>query len=163
LLFSYTLPTTGRVRDFHPLDCAHAGRTGIRLGRVIPAATLAELAKKLAVPAAALEETVQKHNAYIASGQDPEFHKPISKNMVPLEQGAFYAIPQWPSVHHCMGGLRINTAAQVIDIWGQPIPRLYAAGEVCGGLHGSNRLGGNAIPDCIVFGRLAGQAAGRSC
>jgi fumarate reductase flavoprotein subunit len=60
-----------------------------------------------------------------------------------------------------MGGLRINETAQVIDIWGKPIPRLYAAGEVTGGIHGSNRLAGNAYPDCVVFGRVAGANAAK--
>jgi fumarate reductase flavoprotein subunit len=60
-----------------------------------------------------------------------------------------------------MGGLRINPLAQVIDIWGEPIPRLYAAGEVTGGVHGSNRLGANASPDAVVFGRIAGTNAAK--
>ncbi|OPY01729.1 MAG: Fumarate reductase flavoprotein subunit precursor [Syntrophorhabdus sp. PtaB.Bin184] len=60
-----------------------------------------------------------------------------------------------------MGGLRIDKDARVIDIWGEPIPRLYAAGEVTGGVHGSNRLGSNAIPDCVVFGRIAGANAAK--
>jgi len=81
--------------------------------------------------------------------------------MIPIVDGPFYAIPQWPAVHHTMGGLRINKDAQVIDIWGNPIPRLYAAGEGTGGVHGSNRLGGNATPSCIVFGRIAGTNAAK--
>lgn len=60
-----------------------------------------------------------------------------------------------------MGGLRIDREARVIDIWGKPIPKLFAADEVCGGVHGSSRLGGNAIPDCIVFGRIAGMNAAK--
>jgi urocanate reductase len=60
-----------------------------------------------------------------------------------------------------MGGLRINSSAQVIDIFGSAIPKLYAAGEVAGGVHGSNRLGSNAIPDCVVFGRIAGTNAAK--
>lgn len=61
------------------------------------------------------------------------------------------------SVHHTMGGVVINTAAEVIDRRGEVIPNLYAAGEVTGGIHGANRLGGNAIADCLTFGRLVGQ------
>ena len=60
-----------------------------------------------------------------------------------------------------MGGLRINTSAQVIDIWGKPIPHFYAAGEITGGVHGSNRLGSNAIPDAVSFGRVAGVNASK--
>lgn len=134
---------------------------GIAKGRVIQADTLAELAGKLGIPVNELQETVTRHNKFLAEGKDPDFNKPITKNMIPLVNGPFYGIAQWPSIHHCMGGLRINTKAQVIDIWGNPIPRLYAAGEVCGGVQGSNRLGGNATTDCIVFGRIAGANAGK--
>ena len=134
---------------------------GIAKGRIIKADTLAELAGKLGIPADALQETVNRHNKFLPDGKDLDFNKPITKNMIPLVKGPFYGIAQWPSIHHCMGGLRINTSAQVIDIWGKPIPRLYAAGEVCGGVQGSNRLGGNATTDCIVFGRIAGTNAGK--
>jgi fumarate reductase flavoprotein subunit len=91
-----------------------------------------------------------------------EFNKPVTTAMIPIEEGPFYAFAQWPAIHHCMGGLRIDKDARVIDIWGRPIPKLFAAGEVCGGVHGSNRLGGNAIPECIVFGRIAGVNAART-
>ncbi|MDR2800623.1 MAG: FAD-binding protein, partial [Desulfovibrio sp.] len=88
-----------------------------------------------------------------------QFNKPFTPQMMPLDKGPFYIVAQWPSVHHCMGGLRINASGQVMDIWGDPIPNLYAAGEVAGGVHGANRLGGNAIPDALVFGKVAGAAA----
>lgn len=134
---------------------------GIERGRFVKADTLAELAGKIGVPAANLEATIKKHNQYLKGKKDPDFNKPITDAMLVLEKGPFYAIAQWPAVHHTMGGLRINKNAQVIDIWGKPIPRLYAAGEVTGGIHGSNRLGGNAIPDCVVFGRIAGTNAAK--
>lgn len=134
---------------------------GIKKGRFIKAATIAELAGKLKIPADALQATITKHNQYIKDGKDPEQNKPMTKSMIPLEEGPFYGVAQWPAVHHTMGGLRINKDAQVIDIWGDPIPRLYAAGEVAGGVHGSNRLGSNAIPDCVVFGRIAGLNAAK--
>jgi urocanate reductase len=136
-------------------------RKGVARGRIIEAETITQLAQKLGTPADVLQDSATRHNTYIMNGKDPEFNKPITKSMVPMLEGPFYAIAQWPAIHHCMGGLRINGEAQVIDIWGRPIPKLYAAGEVCGGVHGSNRLGGNAIPDCVVFGRIAGiNAAG---
>ncbi|HVO67229.1 MAG TPA: flavocytochrome c [Syntrophales bacterium] len=134
---------------------------GIAKGRILKADTVIELAGKLGIPADSLQETINRHNKFIADGKDLDFNKPITKNMVPLVNGPFYAIAQWPSIHHCMGGLRINASTQVIDIWGNPIPRLYAAGEVCGGVQGSNRLGGNATTDCVVFGRIAGTNAGK--
>ena len=129
---------------------------GLKKGRFVSADTIGELAKKLGIPAQALEKTVADHNRYIQEGKDPDFNKPISKSMLPMDKGPYYAVAQWPAVHHCMGGLRINKNAQVVDVFGTVIPKLYAAGEVTGGIHGSNRLGTNATADCVVFGRVAG-------
>lgn len=134
---------------------------GMAKGRFFKGDTLAELAGKLKIPADALEETIKKHNGYMAEGKDPEFNRQFTKAMIPLTEGPFYGIAQWPAVHHTMGGVRINKKAQVIDIWGNVIPRLYAAGEFTGGIHGSNRLGGNAIPDAVTFGRVAGTNAAK--
>ncbi|MEN6463739.1 MAG: FAD-binding protein, partial [Syntrophaceae bacterium] len=129
--------------------------------RFIRAESISELAKKINLPEQNLADTVAKHNKYLETGKDPDFNKPITKVMIPLVQGPFYGIAQWPAVHHCMGGLRINQNAQVVDVFNSVIPRLFAAGEVCGGVHGSNRLGSNAIPDCVVFGRVAGTSAAK--
>ena len=74
-----------------------------------------------------------------------------------LEKGPYYAVKYRPHFHYTMGGVEINEKAQVLDKNGDIIPGLYAAGEVTGGVHGSNRLGGNATTDIIVFGRIAGQ------
>jgi fumarate reductase flavoprotein subunit len=126
---------------------------------MVAADTVGGVAEQLKIDKAALEETIKKHNEYLKSGTDPEFNKPITPQMVSLEKGPYYGVPQWPAVHHTMGGLRINPKAQVIDVFGEIIPKFYAAGEVCGGVHGSNRLGSNAIPDAIVFGRVAGRNA----
>ncbi len=134
---------------------------GLKKGRFVPANSIAELAKKIGIPEAALVETVNKHNQYLKDGKDPDFNKPITKAMLPLDKGPFYAVAQWPAVHHTMGGLRINKNAQVIDLFGSVIPRLYAAGEVAGGVHGSNRLGTNATADCVVFGRISGTNAAK--
>lgn len=134
---------------------------GMAKGRIVEAESIYELAQKLGIPADALQDSVTKHNSYIRDGKDPDFNKQMTKNMIPIMEGPFCAIAQWPAIHYCMGGLRIDSQARVIDIWGKPIPKLYAAGEVCGGIHGSNRLGGNAIADCIVFGRIAGINAAK--
>ena len=85
--------------------------------------------------------------------------KVMAATMVKMEEGPYYAIPNFPSVHHTMGGLKINTEAQVLKDDGSIIPGLYAAGEVTGGIHGSNRVGGNALTDGVVFGRIAGKNA----
>jgi urocanate reductase len=132
---------------------------GIAKGRFVRAGTLAELATKIGVDPAALQDTIAKHNRFLAEGKDPDFGRQFTKAMLPIDQGPFYAIAQWPAVHHTMGGLRINAKAQVIDLWGKPIPGFYAAGEITGGVHGANRLGGNATPDAVAFGRVAGVNA----
>jgi fumarate reductase flavoprotein subunit len=132
---------------------------GLAKGRFKKADSLRELAGKLGIPADTLEETTKKYIQYMKDGKDPEFNRPFTKAMITLEDGPFYGIAQWPAVHHTMGGLRINKQGQVIDIWGKVIPRFYAAGEITGGIHGANRLGGNATPDAIVFGRIAGTNA----
>jgi urocanate reductase len=134
---------------------------GVAKGRFLKADSIVELAEKMKIPADALVATIDKHNKYIEEGKDPDFNKSITKVMIPLSQGPFYAVAQWPAVHHCMGGIRINPQAQVIDIFSKVIPGLYAAGEVAGGIHGSNRLGSNAIPDAVSFGRVAGTNAAK--
>ncbi|MEG0820076.1 MAG: FAD-binding protein, partial [Burkholderiaceae bacterium] len=136
-------------------------KAGLEKKRFIKAATIEELADKMGINKVALVESIKKHNQYLKNGKDPEFNKPITKQMISLEKGPYYGVAQWPSVHHTMGGLRINPQAQVVDIWGKPIPKLYAAGEVTGGVHGSNRLGSNAIADCVTFGRVAGNSAAK--
>ena len=77
-------------------------------------------------------QLAKRLNQYTKDGRDPEFNRQFTKAMLPLDEGPFYGIAQWPSIHHTMGGLRINAKAQALDIWSNPIPRLYAAGEVTG-------------------------------
>jgi fumarate reductase flavoprotein subunit len=134
---------------------------GMARGRFVKADSIAELAGKIDVPADALTDTINKHNQYLKDKKDPEFNKSIADAMMIMDEGPYYAIAQWPAVHYTMGGLRVNKMSQVIDIWGAPIPRLYAAGEVTGGVHGDNRLGGNATAECVVFGRIAGTNAAK--
>ena len=139
---------------------------GVASGRVLKADSLAELADKInafaikgqypAVQAANLEATVAAHNSYIDSMKDPDFGKVMAKTMVKIENGPYYALPQFPSVHHTMGGLVINTRTEVVDIYGNVIPGLYAAGEVTGGIHGTNRLGSNADADACGIGYVSG-------
>ena len=80
-----------------------------------------------------------------------------------LSQAPYYAIKIAPGIHHTMGGLVINTDTQVLNEQGEAIPNLYAAGEVTGGVHGGNRLGGNAVSDIVVFGKIAGINAAANC
>jgi len=121
--------------------------------------TLEDLAFEYGMPFKPLKETIDEYNAYILDREDKEFGKYIPKDAETLTHAPFYAIRVWPKVHHTMGGVRINTKAQVIGLDYQPTKGLYAAGEVVGGVHGACRLGGCAIVDCLVFGRIAGRNA----
>jgi hypothetical protein len=120
---------------------------------------LGELAEAYGIPADALQETVERYNRSVAAGSDPEFGKFIHPGVAPLERPPFYAMRLWPKVHHTMGGVGINAQAQVLDLERRPIPGLFAAGEVTGGVHGACRLGSCAIPECLIFGRIAGRSA----
>lgn len=129
----------------------------VKKGYAVEAPTLEELAKKLDMNAKNLVATVDQYNKYVKDEKDTEFNK----NILPkaIDKGPYYAIEVSPAVHHTMGGVRINTSAQVLDAKGQPIPGLYAAGEITGGVHGGNRIGGNAMTDITVFGKIAGDNA----
>ena len=128
-------------------------------GCIYLADTLEELAEKMGVPADALAETVETYNEYTLAKHDPDFGKELFGN--PIDEAPFCATPRSPALHHTMGGLKINTNTEVLNTEGNVIPGLYAAGEVCGGLHAGNRLGGNAMTDFLVFGRIAGENAAK--
>lgn len=122
--------------------------------------TVEELAQNMKVDPAVLKDTFAKYAKAFETKTDPEFGRPemiTPSNVFPMS-----AIPVAPAIHHTMGGVRINTMAQVIGNNAKPIPGLYAAGEVTGGVHGGNRIGGNAVADIITFGRIAGQNAADS-
>merc|ERR1719188_2171572 len=144
------------------------------------------LARDMGIPVSKLVETHEKH--YLAAKKqekDPDngnwpaypsgrswdeasgktgsgkkfFHNIIPGSQVKTEP--FYVAIITPVIHYCMGGLEIDTDSAVINEAGQVIPGLYAAGEVAGGVHGNNRLGGNSLLDCVVFDRVAGRAAAK--
>lgn len=117
------------------------------------------LAAKINVPTMELERTIQKYNHYVDEKADPDFERNPASMERKIEKAPFYAIEVEPAIHHTMGGLKINTDAQVINKNGEPIPGLYAAGEVTGGVHGAERLGGNAVADICVFGKIAADSA----
>ena len=139
----------------------------VAAGRVYKADTLEELAGMIHVSAENLVKTVEEYNRHCLGGdlegQEDEFGRTLftdtDKINNGINQGPFYAAERMPTVHHTMGGVKINTSTQVINTQGDVIPGLFAAGEVTGGIHGSNRLGGNALTDTIVFGRIAGKSA----
>jgi flavocytochrome c len=128
-------------------------------GTVQSFATLMDLAAAFAMPYDHLETTVTRYNHAVDEGGQDLFGKPLGQNARPLAKPPFYAIRLWPKIHYTPGGVGINTRAQVIDLHQRPISRLFAAGEVVGGIHGASRLGSCALTECIVFGRIAGQQA----
>ena len=119
--------------------------------------TYEELAEAVGMPAADFAATMNAWNACVEAKNDPEFGR--TSFAKPLDVAPFYAIKVTAGIHHTMGGLKINPATEVLTAEGTAIPGLYAAGEVTGGVHGANRLGGNAVSDIVVFGRIAGTNA----
>ena len=117
--------------------------------------TLEGLAKQIGVDPEIFVTTIKNYNSYVDAGYDPEFDK--GGFDLKCEKAPFYATPRKPAVHHTMGGLKIDTTTHVINEAGQRISGLYAAGEVAGGLHAGNRLGGNSLTDIFTFGRIAGK------
>lgn len=128
-------------------------------GHSYVADTLDELAEIIGVDAEALKATVDEYNAGMEAGSDA-FGKSATAASV-IATGPFYASLRTPTVHYTMGGIAINAEAQVLGADGNPVPGLYAAGEVTTGIHGNNRLGGNAYPDIMTFGRIAGINAAK--
>lgn len=116
--------------------------------------TLNELAEQLEIDFATLEKTVEEYNSYVEAQKDPLGRQLFG---VKIEKGPFYANRVTAKVHHTMGGIEIDADTHVLNQEGNVIPGLYAAGEVTGGIHGANRLGGNAIADVVSFGKIAGQ------
>ena len=132
----------------------------IALDAVIAADTIDELAAATGMDAAKLQESIDTYNAVVAGEkEDPFGFKANNSADVQLTEGPWYACKKVPTVHHTMGGIRINVDSQALDASGKPIDGLYAVGECTGGIHGSNRLGGNAIADIMTFGRSAGLHA----
>lgn len=129
-------------------------------GRAYKADTLEDLARQIEVDPANLIKSVETFNMAVEKKIADPFGRTLFEHKI--DTPPFYAGPRVPTVHHTMGGIEINTKAQALDKEGNIIPGLYAAGEVTGGIHGSNRLGGNAVPDTVVFGKIAGESAAKA-
>ena len=151
-------------------------QTMIDNGHVWYGSTLAELAEATKQSAGGSKATfteeqlrtlIETYNSYVDNQEDPEFGKEVLAGKIDIDaieadsSKGFVISPRKSSLHHTMGGLTINTDAQVLDTEGNAIEGLWAAGEVTGGVHGGNRLGGNAIADIFTFGRIAGENAGK--
>ncbi|MCC5890645.1 MAG: flavocytochrome c [Alkalibacterium sp.] len=128
-------------------------------GFVLSGETADEVAELAEIEAENLKETLEIWNSSVADSLDAEFGRETAMDE-DLSTGSVHAIEIAPGVHHTMGGVRINTLTEVLNPNGEPVKGLYAAGELTGGIHGENRIGGNAVADIIIFGRQAGiQAA----
>ena len=132
-------------------------------GLMIEAPSLEELAALIEIPAQALVATVRRYNENVATGDDPDFGRKHlvhqHGDLVPIEQGPFYAYPSTAAVFGTYCGLCVNPDMQVLDVYGQVLPGLYAAGEVVGGLHGAAYMTGTALGKAVIFGRVAATSA----
>ena len=149
------------IFDQNLVDHLALSQKFIDRGFTIQGETYEELAQNMGLTGDAVQNfvnTMNTWNASVAKGIDEEFGRNNGMDD-DLSTAPFYAIKIAPGIHHTMGGIRIDTKAQVLDTNGNPIPGLFAAGETTGGIHGGNRVGGNAVCDFIVFGRIAGQSA----
>ena len=145
------------IIDQAMVDASSVIQGYIKNGYTFSGESYEELAEAIGVDPAAFAATMEKWNAAVAAGVDEEFGRTSFAN--PLDTAPYYAIKVTAGIHHTMGGLTINPDTQVLAGDGTVINGLYAAGEVTGGVHGGNRLGGNAVADFTVFGRIAGQQA----
>lgn len=145
------------IYDQSIFDSNALSRGYFKDGYSVKGDTLDDLAAKIKVPAANLKKTFENYwNAY-KTGKDEAFGRP--EMVIALDKAPFYAVEVSPGIHHTMGGVTINPKAEVQSVKGGSIPGLYAAGEVTGGVHGGNRIGGNAVADIVTFGRIAGVNA----
>ena len=145
------------VVDQKMVDASSVIQGYIKKGYTVTGETYEELGKAMGVDEVAFAETMNTWNGYVEAKNDPDFGRTSFAN--PLDTAPYYAIKVTAGVHHTMGGLKIDTNTEVLDADGNAIPGLFAAGEITGGVHGANRLGGNAVADFTVFGRIAGKAA----
>ena len=120
---------------------------------------LESLAEEFGVPLEPLRAQIEEYNGYVRAGKDEQFGKPMATVAGKFVEPPFTVVRLWPKVHYCQGGVGINVRAEVVDsVSGDPIPGLYAAGEVTGGTHGVSRLGSCSIPECLVMGMTAARS-----
>ena len=148
LVFDETIRRSlGQIEGYFHLELVQSGDS------------VADLAKVLGMDGATLAATIDEYNGFQAAKNDGAFGRPDLPR--PVKTPGFHAIEIRPGVHYTMGGVAIDRSARVLDRTDEAIPGLFAAGEVTGGVHGANRLGGNSISETITFGRIAGREASR--
>ncbi len=140
-------------------------RSAQRRGLLFEAATLAELAKKVGIDATQLDATVARYNGYVEQGVDADFGRDgLSTHygkLVKIERAPFYAYPSTSGIIATYCGLTVDSDTRVLNVFGEPIAGLYAAGELMGGFHGVAYMTGSALGKCVIFGRIAGRNAAR--
>lgn len=146
------------VFDEHVRAKNRAADEYIAKGLVTSASSPRELAATLGLGEDAFLATLERYNGFVAKQHDDDFGRTTALR-APINEGPFHAIRIAPGVHHTMGGVTVNTRTEVLNAGQQVIPGAFAAGEVVGGIHGGNRIGGNAVADIIIFGTLAGHQA----
>lgn len=144
--------------DSKGVEKAQTLKNGLKYGVIKKFDTVEDLAKAYGIPADKLVATVKRWNEMVAKKDDKDFHRALDL-AIELDKPPFYAARVWPKVHYCMGGVGITPNAEVVNVEGRVIPGLFACGEVTGGTHGASRLGGCAIADGLVMGRVAAQSA----
>jgi succinate dehydrogenase/fumarate reductase flavoprotein subunit len=127
----------------------------VRKGWILKGKTIAELAERISIDRASLENTVKRYNEFCKAGHDADFGRQ-KEYLLPLVNPPYYAVPLWPALYNTQGGPRRDREAKVLDMDGKPIPRLYAAGEL-GSIWGGLYEGGSNIAECLAFGRIAGR------
>ena len=151
------------IADSTAKDKLAAVENLIKRGDVLSAPSLAELAKLIGIDSTALEATVKEYNENVAKGEDPQFGRASLTSgygkPVQIKTGPFYAFPSTAVILGTYGGILINGKAQVLDVHGDPIPGLYAAGEITGGVHGAAYMTGTAFGKALIFGRIAAKTA----
>ena len=157
--YAYTVCDNENFESYDAVN-RRAIHEGIKINEAWSAPTIRELAVKMGVDPDGLEKTIRRYNdEFVKNRKDTDFGKTAVNLTKRIEKGPFWACYTGMTVHHTMGGLNTNVKAQLLDWTGAVIPRIYAAGEITGGIHGTNRVGGNAILDCFVFGQIAGENA----
>ncbi len=126
-------------------------------------ADAATLAAQIGLPASTFAATLARYTAFFQAGEDEDFGRSSTQLTAALDTPPYYAIRVTPAIHHTMGGIRVDAGMHVLRSDGTPVPGLFAAGEVTGGIHGANRLGGNGVADIVVNGKIAGRGAAMYC
>ena len=141
-------------------------RSAQKRGLIFEGATLAELAKIIDVDAAQLSATVARYNEFAAAGADADFGRDgLSTHygkLVKIERAPFYAYPCTSGIIATYCGLTVDADTRVLNVFGEPIAGLYAAGELMGGFHGVSYMTGSSLGKCVIFGRIAGRNAARA-